>query len=141
MNKSALLLLASLLILAQATVLITQPAVTNFANNQISYWYANFGVIHYNKPMIFSVLYTNNSLCNGTNEPALKPITAPTYLIVRQGNCSYPQKALAAQNLGAQGVIFASQEVQYSENNVVLSDDGNGKKIKIAVLFVSANDG
>jgi len=46
-----------------------------------------------------------------------------------------------AQNLGAQGVIFASQEVQYSENNVILSDDGNGKKIKIAVLFVTLNDG
>lgn len=136
-----LLVLSLLLAYVHTTILVTQPAVTNFPENKINYYFANFGVIHYNKPMTFSIFYTNNSLCNETDDPPFKPFTVPTFMVVNEGSCSYPKKALKAQNLGAQGIIFSSREVDYSEGNVIISDDGTGKKIKIVALFISPIDG
>ena len=83
MNKTAKIFFICLLVIyAQNTVIITQPAVTNFPENKIEYYFANFGVIHYNKPMTFSIFYTNSSLCNETEEPPFKPFTVPTYMVV-----------------------------------------------------------
>lgn len=57
-------LITSLLILfSNSTILITQPAVTGFADNQISYWFANFGNVHYNKAMSFALMTTNETMC------------------------------------------------------------------------------
>lgn len=59
MQVSKLLTITLLLIISNSTILITQPAVTGFPNNQINYWFANFGTIHYNKAMSFSIMATN----------------------------------------------------------------------------------
>lgn len=84
MKISHLLALITLcLILANSTIIITQPAITNIANNQLQYWFANFGIVHYNKPMSFSLFYTNSTLCGGTEDPNLKPFTTPTYILAK----------------------------------------------------------
>lgn len=143
MNHSKLLLLISVLLvnsLVYSTILITQPAMTGFAKNQVQHWFANFGVIHYNKPMSFSLYVTNATLCGDASQPALKPFEAPTYVVVKEGGCSFPKKAQQAQNLGAQGLIIGSNEVQYTDGNIVLSDDGTGRKVRIATLFIKLQD-
>ena len=67
MNIKNLFNLVCLLVLliapAAPTIVITQPAETPFDNNTIQYWYTNFGVIHYNKPMSYEVYVTNSTLC------------------------------------------------------------------------------
>lgn len=85
-------------------MLISQPARTDFQDNKVNYVFGNFGVIHYNKPMTFSVL-SLDQLCD---IEGLKDITTPTYVVVPDGPCSFVQAALNAQKLGAQGIIFAS---------------------------------
>ena len=53
-----------------STIVITQPAATNFEKNELPYMYANFGVIHYNKPMSYELFLTDSTLCE--EEPATK---------------------------------------------------------------------
>lgn len=118
-------------------MLISQPARTDFQDNKVNYVFGNFGVIHYNKPMTFSVL-SLDQLCD---IEGLKDITTPTYVVVPDGPCSFVQAALNAQKLGAQGIIFASFATQYAQGNVVREDDGTGRRVKIAVLFISIEDG
>lgn len=133
-----LALVAALLLSCSGTVLITQPAITPYPNNELEYWFGNFGVIHYNKPMSFNLYLTNYSLCGQEEEENLKQFTVPTYIVVKDGGCSYPKKALKAQSLGAAGVIFASEEVKYALNGVVIADDGTGVKVRVSILFVQA---
>ncbi len=52
------------------------------------------------------------------------------------GTCSYTTEAINAQELGAKGVVFVSDIVNYYDK-VVQVDDGNGRKVHITVLFVN----
>lgn len=55
-----------------------------------------------------------------------------------RGTCSYPARALKAQELGARGIIYGSSDINYAlSGRVVLSDDGHGRKVHIASLFIS----
>ncbi len=85
-NVKIVLLSMILLSIVQCTIIITQPALNNFPNNQVEYWFANFGAIHYNKPMSFSLFPTNSTLC-GTDadkdKENIKPFTTPTYIVAR----------------------------------------------------------
>jgi hypothetical protein len=51
--------------------------------------------------------------------------------------CSFVTKAINAQTLGAQGVIFVSDLVHYYGKNVLIND-GNGQKVHISVLLISS---
>jgi hypothetical protein len=42
--------------ISQGTLVITTPLVTDFKNNTIDYYYANFGEIPYGKTMSFDVI-------------------------------------------------------------------------------------
>lgn len=42
-----------------------------------------------------------------------------------------------AQNKGAKGVIIATQGYEYSEGNIYLGDDGNGRKVHITSIFIN----
>jgi hypothetical protein len=42
--------------------------------------------------------------------------------------------------LGAQGIIIATKDIDYAVGNVVLSDDGQGRKVRIATLFIRPED-
>lgn len=77
-----LLILLLSMQLSNSTMLITQPAVTNFAKNEVEYWYANFGTIHYNKPLSVDIFPTNETLCDPSST-SLKPFTAPTFILVK----------------------------------------------------------
>ena len=61
-------LLALLLTLSNQTIAITQPAVTPFHNNTLQYWYTNFGVIYYNKPLSYQIYVTNSTLCGDAEQ-------------------------------------------------------------------------
>ena len=45
------------------TLIITTPLVTDFKDNTIDYYYANFGEIPYGKTMSYDVVVLNSSLC------------------------------------------------------------------------------
>ena len=64
--------------------------------------------------------------------------TTPTYLLVDTslGTCSYTTEAINAQELGAKGVVFVSDIVNYYDK-IVQIDDGNGRKVHITVLFIN----
>jgi hypothetical protein len=51
--------------------------------------------------------------------------------------CSFTKRALAAQSIGAKGIIIASSSASYAKGNVIESDDGNGKKVHITCLFIT----
>ena len=54
------------------------------------------------------------------------------------GTCSYPHKALAAQQLGAQGILFSYEKMDRNNpDQIIYEDDGSGKKVKIASLFIT----
>ena len=40
--------------------------------------------------------------------------------------------------MGAKGIIFVSDTVKYNDK-IVQADDGNGRKVKISVLFISVD--
>ena len=44
---------------------------------------------------------------------------------------------MIAQQMGARGVMFTSEWVEYEEGQVVLADDGNGRRVHIPVLFIA----
>ena len=90
-----------------ATVTILQPRKTDFLHNEVNYSFANFGSIHYGKAYRYSLVVANETYCEQGKLPHFKK---PTYVVV-MGNlsqCSYPNKAITAQNLGAHGIMFGS---------------------------------
>lgn len=46
-----------------ATLIITTPLVTDFKDNSIDYFYANFGQIPYAKTMSYDVIVLDSTLC------------------------------------------------------------------------------
>ena len=54
--------------------------------------------------------------------------------------CSYTKRALNAQKKGAVGIIIAAPGYSSYKGNTFNGDDGNGKKVQIAVLFISQTD-
>lgn len=103
--------LALVFSITTSTLLITQPAKNPFENSQIKYWYANFGIIHYNKPANYQLIVLNQGFCNNTQYEKLEHFNTPTYVVVNGDvdGCSFPSRAMVAQNLGAAGIIFGSR--------------------------------
>ncbi len=48
------------------TLVITTPLVTTFPDNNIDYYYANFGEIPYGKTLSFDVVVLDQSLCDNS---------------------------------------------------------------------------
>jgi len=70
----------------------------------------------------------------------LQHFSKPTYLVIKTTflySCAYTKRALTAQSLGAKGIVFATPSADYAQGNVIEADDGNGKKVHIAVLFIT----
>lgn len=53
----------TLLTLTQSSLVITSPLVTDFPDNSIPYFYANFGEVTYGKTLSFDVRIMENGLC------------------------------------------------------------------------------
>ena len=81
----------------------------------------------------------DTGLCGSDEDNKIKQFVKPTYIVVKGDKeyCSFPTRALKAQELGAAGIIFSSTNVNYATGNVVISDDGHGRKVKINALFIS----
>jgi hypothetical protein len=123
--------------LATSTIVITNPLQTNFTNNELPYKYGNFGEIPYGKTQSVELFITEKSLCNNDD---LDHFTKPTYVVIKatiQQTCSYTKRAILAQSKGAKGIIIATQGYEYTEGNVYLGDDGNGRKVHITSIFIN----
>ena len=99
--------------------------------------YGNFGEITYGKTLSFDLLVLDKGLCSSDD---IDHLTKPTYIVVQQtiqDTCSYTKRAINAQGKGAKGIIIATQSYDYAQGNVFLGDDGNGRKVHIASLFIS----
>lgn len=59
--------------------------------------------------MSFSLQVLNSNLCGGSDQDNIKQLATPTYVVVKEGGCSFPRKAIEAEKIGAQGVIFGSK--------------------------------
>jgi hypothetical protein len=53
----------TLLTLSRSSLIITSPLVTDFPDNSIPYFYANFGEVTYGKTLSFDVRIMENGLC------------------------------------------------------------------------------
>lgn len=49
--------------LVHATILVTSPLVTDFDNNTIAYFYANFGEVPYGKSLAYELIVLDHGLC------------------------------------------------------------------------------
>jgi len=130
--------ITTLLSLAISTLVITSPLVTDFPDNTIDYFYANFGEIPYGKTLSFDLIIFDVSLCG--NIENLDHLQKPTYIAIKTNSidvCSYTKRALNAQLIGAKGIIIASPKADYAKGNVIESDDGNGKKVHISCLHIT----
>jgi hypothetical protein len=128
----------TLLSVALSTLVITSPLVTDFPDNTIDYFYANFGEIPYGKTLSFDLIIFDVSLCG--NIENLDHLQKPTYIAIKTNSidvCSYTKRALNAQLIGAKGIIIASPKADYAKGNVIESDDGNGKKVHISCLHIT----
>jgi hypothetical protein len=128
----------TLLSVALSTLVITSPLVTDFPDNTIDYFYANFGEIPYGKTSSFDLIILDVSLCG--NIENLDHLQKPTYIAIKTNSidvCSYTKRALNAQLIGAKGIIIASPKADYAKGNVIESDDGNGKKVHISCLHIT----
>lgn len=61
-------------------------------------------------------------------------------MIVERGNCTFVQKAINAQEAGAQMLIIVDNIKEMSES-LILADDGNGYLVHIPTIFLSEDDG
>jgi hypothetical protein len=80
-NMIRLIVLIAVVGLAHATLVITSPLVTDFPNNTIPYFYANFGEVAYGKTLSFDLTIADSGLCDPSNKN--KQLKKPTYLVVR----------------------------------------------------------
>lgn len=89
--------------------------------------YATFGARVRGKRQQFQlkVPQKDKQLCGKQQE---KVWTGDVYLLVERGNCSFAEKALAAQQLGAQGVIV------YNSVNALYNEDGDLPKVSSGFL-------
>jgi hypothetical protein len=120
------------------TLVITTPLVTDFPDNTLDYFYANFGDIPYGKTLSFDLVILQDSLCSLPAD--LDHLQKPTYLVIKTNSletCSYTKRALIAQSIGAKGLIVASPKADYAKGSVIESDDGNGKKVHITCLHIT----
>lgn len=49
---------------ALSTLVITDPLVTDFPNNTVPYFYANFGEVTYGKTLSFDIQIMESGLCD-----------------------------------------------------------------------------
>jgi hypothetical protein len=113
---AVLVLLATI----HATLLITSPLVTDFPNNSIPYFYANFGEVTYGKTLSFDLKIMENGLCEKPAE--YEQLKKPTYLVIRTNyheTCSLTKRAEVAQLIGAKGLIIATPSADYAKGNVI----------------------
>lgn len=109
-----------LLAATQATLLVTSPLVTDFPNNSIPYFYANFGEVTYGKTLSFDIKIMENGLCEKPAE--YEQIKKPTYLVIRTNyheTCSLTKRAEVAQLIGAKGLVIATSSADYAQGNVI----------------------
>jgi hypothetical protein len=126
--------------LARGSLIVTSPLVTDFPNNSIPYFYANFGEVSYGKTLSFDLQLMESGLCEKP-EHYEKP-KKPTFLVIRTNYheaCSLTKRAEVAQLIGAKGLIIATPTADYAQGNVIEADDGNGKKVHITCLFITTN--
>ena len=64
----------------------------------------------------------NQGFCNSTEYLKLEHFKTPTFVVINgdSDKCSFPSRAIIAQNLGAAGIIFSSKQVKYAIGNVVI---------------------
>lgn len=53
--------------LAHSTIIITSPLVTDFDNNTLNYFYANFGEVPYGKSLNYEIIVLDDGLCGDPN--------------------------------------------------------------------------
>jgi hypothetical protein len=115
-----IILLATCFALCCSTLVITTPLITDFANNTIDYYYANFGEVPYGKTLSFDIAVFDASLCGNPND--LDHLQKPTYIVINTNSnepCSFTKRALVAQAIGAKGIVIASNKVNYQKGNVI----------------------
>lgn len=66
--------------------------------------------------------------------------TLPVIILVKRGKCTFVVKARNAQNAGATLMIVADHTVQ-NINNIIMSDDGTAKGLKIPSMLIGVNHG
>lgn len=54
--------------LVRATIIVTNPIVTDFDNNTIAYFYANFGEVPYGKSLTYELVVLDHGLCGNPND-------------------------------------------------------------------------
>lgn len=74
-----LALVLFLISLTTARLIITTPLVTEFPNNSIPYYYANFGEVPYGKSLSYDVIVLDDGLCGN---PPISKLKKPTYLVI-----------------------------------------------------------
>jgi hypothetical protein len=57
-----------ILIAVNTTLVITNPLVTDFTDNEVKYFYANFGEVPYGKTQSFDVVLLDRFLCGNISE-------------------------------------------------------------------------
>ena len=70
----------TVLAIAHASLIITSPLVTDFPNNSIPYFYANFGEVTYGKTLSFDVRIMENGLCQKPEN--YEQLKKPTYVVI-----------------------------------------------------------
>lgn len=129
-------LLSLLLQVVLGTIAVTSPLVTGLPNNTIPYFYANYGTIPYQKSLNYDLIVLNSSLCSSPQGP--RP-DSPTFLVVQEeyfANCSNTQQAMLAEHLGYKGIVISSEYTKYASGEIVMGDDGNGRRVHIVCLFI-----
>ena len=134
----AIAVITAILVNLRGNIVISSPMITDFTDNSIDYFYANFGEISYGKTLTLDLLLFNDSFCDTSLE--FEHLQKPTYIVIRattiQG-CSYTKRALFAQSMGAKGIIIATDISLSQKGNVIHADDGNGKKVHISCFFIT----
>jgi hypothetical protein len=75
-----LLVVLAVVAVGRSTIVITNPMVTDFENNTLTYFYANFGEVPYGKTMSFDLVVLDHGLCGDPDD--LPKLTKPTYVTI-----------------------------------------------------------
>ncbi|MBN9483158.1 MAG: hypothetical protein BGO70_00935 [Bacteroidetes bacterium 43-93] len=70
---------------------------------------------------------------------SLNPVTGNSWVLIYRGNCEFGAKALAAQNVGAKGVIIVQNIAGAGPIGMAAGSSGNS--VTIPVLMISKEDG
>jgi len=64
-------------------------------------------------------------------------------VLMMRGECSFLEKAIAAQNVGARGAIIFNNERDDIDSQIDMVDDGSGKgpQVDIPVMWIGGKNG